>query len=293
MTIIRPLAAAIALLACAGPAIAGSYVEEDKCFGGTVPSTTVGTSVSQSVRGSNGTYMVTAWRQTCETDQEVSALMLRFQVVSGAPSVSASDVTVSQAGLLYRPGMLVKDPNAPLVINWGLIGTFSQVNTIVWQGSGPRFDVNGKLTISFFDTISRSVSMELPAAPHAQASASATVHYGNLTDMWWNPAENGMGMSIIQHGSNQLFIIWYTYNDTGEPLWIVFPGGTWQDAKTFTGALYKARGTAYSRPWDQSAFSIGPSIGSGTLMFSGGDTATFNYTINGVAGTRALTRMRY
>lgn len=117
--------------------------------------------------------------------------------------------------------------------------------------------------------------------------------YGNLTDMWWNSDENGTGMSIIHHGSNQLFVIWYTYTDTGEPLWIVFPGGTWENNKTFVGSLYKTRGTGFSQHWSQAAFQVGNSVGTGRLAFTSEDAVTFTYTVNNVSGSRTFTRQRF
>lgn len=274
----------------------GSYVDEEECFGGAVPPMPVGQYpagiVSTTVNAPRGgTYLATAWRQVCQTDAEVSVLLIRFQALSGSPSVSSLDVLVTQADVSYRPMMLVKNPRASLLTEHMQLGTFSSVNTIVRQ-AGQRFEVKGRLQIELNST-SGTTSMYLGADPTAGANAALEVHYGNLTDMWWDPSQNGTGMSIIHHGSNQMFAVWYTYNDAGDPLWIVLPGGTWEDSKTYSGALYKTRGTGFSQPWNQAAFQVGNSVGTGRFAFTADDAATFTYTVNGVSGSRTLTRQRY
>ena len=63
-------------------------------------------------------------------------------------------------------------------------------------------------------------------------AAAQSVPAANYSDMWWNPAESGWGISIAQHAStNQVFAVWYTYDprepaSSGrfKPLWLVMPG---------------------------------------------------------------------
>jgi hypothetical protein len=53
-----------------------------------------------------------------------------------------------------------------------------------------------------------------------------------LKDMWWSgSAENGWGMSIVQH-DDVLFGVIYAYDAGGKPTWFVMPGGDWNAAKT-------------------------------------------------------------
>ena len=100
-------------------------------------------------------------------------------------------------------------------------------------------------------------------------------------------------MSIIHHSNNQLFIIWYAYADSGEPLWIVFPGGIWLDTRNFTGALYKTRGTSFRQPWNPGAFQVEASVGNGTITIINADQIQFTYTMSGASGTKTYTRQRF
>jgi hypothetical protein len=111
----------------------------------------------------------------------------------------------------------------------------------------------------------------------------------NYSGIWATlPAENGWGFSI-QHGWSTIFGVWYTYDTDGKPLWVVLPGGTWTDAKTYEGTLYTATGSGFSKPWDQSAWHIAPA-GTAKLLFNGQNDAIFTLTVNGVTNTKRVSR---
>jgi len=92
---------------------------------------------------------------------------------------------------------------------------------------------------------------------------------------------------------NSLFTIWFTYDDAGAATWIVMPGGSWIDASTYEGRLYRSSGSPWlGQPYDANAFRIAD-IGSYRLRFSG-DTATFNYWMSdGRLGTLPLARLPF
>ena len=111
-------------------------------------------------------------------------------------------------------------------------------------------------------------------------------------DMWWGgSAENGWGMSVVQHGE-RLFPVIYAYDAAGAPTWYVMPNGAWNAARTsFTGALYSPRGSPYSS-YDASKLAVGDAKGTATIAFEG-DGATLEYTIEGVAGRKAISRQPF
>lgn len=281
--------AAFASLGCSA-----QYMDEAQCFGGSVPANPTGVSNTITVQNTPaGNYTVTAWRQPCQSNANMGVVILRLQATVGSPSLSGNEVQVEQSGLSYGGMGLVKDPRASLLLNYQLIGTFTTATVILKQYSGARFDGNGRVTLKFLDRSLGQASLTLPAAPTASASASISTFHGNYADMWWNPAENGTGLSIIHHGSNQLFIIWYTYTDSGEPLWLVWPGGTWANDRTFTGFLYRTRGTPFHRPWDPAQFSVTATVGTATLRFDQADSATLTYSTTSGSGTKTFTRQPF
>lgn len=89
-----------------------------------------------------------------------------------------------------------------------------------------------------------------------QPFGDAAPSWGNdLTDIWWNDAESGWGMTLAQHGK-QVFGVLFVYEDDGRPLWIVMPGVAFDSATSFRGALYTARGPGLASPFNPSAVQI-------------------------------------
>ncbi len=115
----------------------------------------------------------------------------------------------------------------------------------------------------------------------------------DVSDLWWNPLEDGRGINMTQHPSGQVFAIWYTYAaDTG-PLWLVMSGGQWTTGRTFVGKLYRTSGPAYSKlPFDPSkvtAFEVGTL----TLNFTDANNVTFVWVVDGVQGTEVMRRQDF
>jgi hypothetical protein len=109
------------------------------------------------------------------------------------------------------------------------------------------------------------------------------------TDMWWGGmAQNGWGIAVIQQNAS-LFTMWYTYDAAGNPLWYAMPSGTWTSSDTYEGRVYRTTGS----PWLGGAYDASlfrpVDVGSYRLRFSG-ETATFEYSVDGRTGTLPLTR---
>lgn len=109
-------------------------------------------------------------------------------------------------------------------------------------------------------------------------------------DMWWGgAAQDGWGIAVLQQ-YRALFTVWFTYDATGAPTWYVMPAGTWTDATTYEGRVFRAN----SAQWLGATYDAGKfkttDVGSFRLRVSG-DTATFDYSIEGRSGSIPL--MRY
>jgi len=115
-----------------------------------------------------------------------------------------------------------------------------------------------------------------------------------VQDLWWaGPAENGWGMSLVQHPSGVLFTVIYAYDAAGNPTWYVMPGGTWNDAHTsITGPLYSPRGSPYTA-YDATKFVPGSSVGTATLAFADDNNAALDYTISGVTSHKNISRQGF
>jgi hypothetical protein len=113
----------------------------------------------------------------------------------------------------------------------------------------------------------------------------------NYGDLWWNPSESGWGMNLVQHASNNIFGVIYTYEPPNRPMWFVMAGGAWTSATTFTGSLYRVTGAPPSI-----TFRGGDvvKVGDMVLLFGDdGNTATVDYRVDGNHVTRQIARQPF
>jgi hypothetical protein len=111
-------------------------------------------------------------------------------------------------------------------------------------------------------------------------------------DMWWGGiAQNGWGIAVLEQ-SPKIFPIWYTYDASGNPRWFVMPVGEWTSSSVYEGRIYRTTGSPWvGRDYDRTqlrAFDAG----SFALRFDG-DTARFDYSIDGVGGSIPLQRQPF
>ncbi len=110
----------------------------------------------------------------------------------------------------------------------------------------------------------------------------------NYQGMWWNANESGWGMSVTQHG-DIIFVAIYTYDAAGLPIWYVITNCP-VTATGCSGDLYRVDGgTPPTVPWTGSGRVL-TKVGNATLAFADLNAGNFSFTIDGVAGTKAITR---
>ena len=109
-----------------------------------------------------------------------------------------------------------------------------------------------------------------------------------LTGLWWNQNESGWGMSITQRDS-MAFLAWYTYDSIGKPTWFVISSCPLVGSGC-TGDIYSVvGGTPLGVPWNGNG-KVVTKVGTGTFAYSDNNTGTLNYSVNGVNGTKQITR---
>jgi hypothetical protein len=127
--------------------------------------------------------------------------------------------------------------------------------------------------------------------------ACAAAQAANYSDIWWNPAESGWGITLADHESN-LFGVWYTYRADGKPVWYTIPGGTFSsDRRTFTGDVYLAHGSSYTLATFDSSQVGATKVGTATFDFAPANqpagSATFSYNVNGVSKSSHIERQSF
>jgi hypothetical protein len=113
----------------------------------------------------------------------------------------------------------------------------------------------------------------------------------NYQDLWWAaPAGSEMGWGVnLTHQGNTIFATWFTYDLDGTPLWL-FVTALKTAQGVYSGTLYRTTGPPFNAvPFDPTKVAA-TAVGAATLTFTDGNTGTFNYTVNGAAQTKAITR---
>jgi hypothetical protein len=128
------------------------------------------------------------------------------------------------------------------------------------------------------------------ATNFAGASASVAAASANYEGLWWAaPAgsESGWGINFAHQGDT-LFASWFTYDTAGKGWWLVMTAPK-SAPNSYSGTLYTTTGPAFNAvPFSPNAV-VATAVGSGTITFSDANTASFAYTVNGIAQVKTLT----
>lgn len=168
-----------------------------------------------------------------------------------------------------------------------------------------RFDVGARgadTVITFTSEIAASVQFRPdPNAPGTQTEPISPLDFGpdvpprlpGIGGMWWGgPSQAGWGVSIMEQPGG-VFAVWFTYDANGDPTWFFMPTGSWENATTYSGTLYKT----HSSPWfggnyDPSKLTI-TSVGTFRFRFVNTDNATFEWTAEGHSGSSGLVKIEF
>ncbi|MDH5264217.1 MAG: DUF1800 family protein, partial [Betaproteobacteria bacterium] len=126
------------------------------------------------------------------------------------------------------------------------------------------------------------------------ASAALPARAANYTDIWWNAAESGWGLTIAHH-EDKVFAVWYLYDESGKPLWVVMSDGTASNGgRSFSGDIYRTTGPSYREPaFARDRVKVNR-IGTARIDFGADDdSATVTYVIAGKTATKAVSRQPF
>jgi hypothetical protein len=153
------------------------------------------------------------------------------------------------------------------------------------QGATVTYDVNG---VRITKSVTRQVFGAAPATCVAKTGSRAAL--ANYQDLWWNPDESGWGINLIHQGAT-VFATLFTYGRDGRGLWLVMSSGVRQSDGSFSGDLYRTRGSPFNAT---PVIPLSPSditrVGTMTLRFADGENGTLDYSIDGVSVHKSITR---
>ncbi len=199
----------------------------------------------------------------------------------------------------------------------GATGTTGTCSGQLFEVSGPRFfgvlfDTrlvtavpNGTLQIAFSNADNAQMTYTGVVAGTGATAQTRTVSIVrqplspaavpdvNYTDIWWGgPSESGWGIAITQQGTT-VFLAWYVYDSNAKPTWFVALctiNGTQCTASTSSvNNVLAVHGPAFG-PTFNSSVVTSAAVGSVSVNFTDPNNGVLNYTVNGVNGTKQITR---
>ncbi len=148
----------------------------------------------------------------------------------------------------------------------------------------------------FLQSLARAIRGVRAAFRHIAVSllllaSSLAAQAANYTDIWWNAAESGWGVTLTHH-NDKIFGVWYLYDASGLPYWVIMPDGAISsDGRTFAGDLFETRGPAFDAATFRSDQVSTTRIGTARVDFDAdGVNATTAYTINGTTYSKRISR---
>lgn len=162
--------------------------------------------------------------------------------------------------------------NNPALISAAIAGKVPDMRTLSFLSSANIADI-----AAWLGTLSQS-GPPMPAFDY--------------TDLWWNEAESGWGLNLIQHPSNNIFGVMYTYDTTGKPEWFVLPGGNWSTPTTFIGAWFRVTGPAFNGTFSPNAVNV-IQVGNAQINFTDASHGTIAFSVNGTSVVKTISRQPF
>ncbi len=116
----------------------------------------------------------------------------------------------------------------------------------------------------------------------------------NYEGLWWNaPAgsESGWGINLAHQG-DVIFATWFTYKEGGKAWWLSMTANK-TGTNAYAGDLYETHGPPFNATPFIPALVTATKVGTGRLQFHDNDNGVFNYTLNGIAQTKSITRQLF
>jgi subtilisin family serine protease len=186
-------------------------------------------------------------------------------------------------------------------------------NAVPWEPSKVADTTVGRATLTFADSTNATFAytVNLPGAGPGAVVQTKTItrqEFGppptciwgaqpdlatatNFQDLWWkSPANSESGWGInFTHQGDTIFATWFTYGFDGKPLWLGAVANRTSPG-VYAGDLFTTTGPAFNAvPWEPSKVAD-TTVGRATLTFTDGNSATFDYTVNGASQTKPITR---
>lgn len=127
------------------------------------------------------------------------------------------------------------------------------------------------------------------ASGAARATSSTSPDY---SDLWWNAQESGWGAHVTQQ-ADVVFLVLFVYDANRQPRFFVASEMTRAaSGEAFDGTLYATQGPAFAGAFNPAAVTT-RTVGAAHLTFTSATAGTLQYTVDGTAVSKAITRQSW
>jgi hypothetical protein len=120
-------------------------------------------------------------------------------------------------------------------------------------------------------------------AAECRESFGARTDARNYQDLWYDSRQPGWGVNVT-HQDSTLFATLFTYDEAGRDLWYVMSNGALQSDGSFSGSLFRTRGSAFNAdPFTPLSPADVTQVGTMRLAFADGINGTMTVTLTGSA----------
>jgi hypothetical protein len=117
----------------------------------------------------------------------------------------------------------------------------------------------------------------------------------DYSDIWWNPSEPGWALLAKQSG-DKLVMVWAVYDTANRPTWYTLQSGGWRrdagNVLRYSGIVYRTSGPFWGGPFNSTAVTV-TTVGTAEFVPQTVSRAQFDYTIEGVTGSKQMERFRF
>lgn len=226
------------------------------------------------------------------TNKVYAAFTNEVVVIDGAtnamtfvPTPTAVAIGIDES----RNKILVPSAGGALAV---IDGATHAVTTVAIPSGATAVDVNPNTGIAYVVGASGITPIQLGGAASPQPQPEKSV---NVQGLWWaSPpgSESGWGVNLTQQGEI-LFGTWFTYDRDGNGMWLVMSSGRRTGTNSWSGALYRTTGPAFSSTVFDASKVAHTAVGNASFAFSDADNGTFTAVVDGVTMTKNITRQLY
>ena len=176
-------------------------------------------------------------------------------------------------------------------------GCTSDIYQPSWNGTGIAVTHVGTGTLTFADANSGRLDVTINGASASKPitrtvfATGDTLPVVDYTDLWWSPSEPGWGVSLTQQ-FGAIVAAWFAYDINGKPVWYVALSCPVAGNGCSADLYSVAGGAALTAAWNGSNVVIAK-VGTVTFAFTSANNGSMSYSVNGVAGNRALARLGF